>query len=159
MDIRPLEISDKDPLEVRPVADAIAREEFKPCSNMFPHANGKILNDEIVIIHSSGLVGEPEVFKPNAWVCLPRVFGDVGGRSETSWERCSPDVSVEGPWSRALRAGTPVVRSATAPGACFAAPFDGPAGTCVACSYRRLAGVIIMPDLMPVVDDAVGILV
>ena len=55
------------------------REEFKPCPNMLPHANGKTLNDEIVIIHSSGLVGEPEVFKPNAWVCLPGVFGDVGG--------------------------------------------------------------------------------
>ena len=35
-DIRPLEISDKDPLEVHPVADAIVREKFKPCPNMFP---------------------------------------------------------------------------------------------------------------------------
>ena len=29
-DIRPLEISNKNPFEVRPVADAIVREEFKP---------------------------------------------------------------------------------------------------------------------------------
>ena len=121
-----------------------------------PLHNGKILNDEIVIIHSSGLAGEPEVFEPNAWVCLPGVFGDVGGRSETSWERCSSDVLDEG---SSLRAGTPVIRSATAPGACFATPFDRSAGTCVACSYRRLAGVIIMPDLMPVVDDAASVLV
>jgi len=64
-DIRPLEISDEDPLEVCPVTDAVVREEFKPCPNMLPHANGKILNDEIVIIHSSGSVGEPEVFEPN----------------------------------------------------------------------------------------------
>ena len=35
-DIRPLEISDKDPLEVHPVADAVVREEFKTCPNMFP---------------------------------------------------------------------------------------------------------------------------
>ena len=35
-DIRPLEISNKDPLEVHPVADAIMREKFEPCSNMFP---------------------------------------------------------------------------------------------------------------------------
>ena len=30
-DIRPLEISDKDPLEVHPVTDAVVREEFKFC--------------------------------------------------------------------------------------------------------------------------------
>ena len=94
----PLEIPDEDPLEVRPVADAVVWKEFKPCPNMFPHANGKILDDEIVIIHSSGSIGEPEVFEPNAWVCLPSVFGDVGGRPETLWEWCSPDVPAEGPW-------------------------------------------------------------
>ena len=99
MDIRPLEISDEDPLEVRPVADVVVWEEFEPCLNMFPHANGKILNDEIVIIHSSGPASEPEVFEPNAWVCLPGVFGDVGGWSETLRERYSLDTSAEGPWS------------------------------------------------------------
>ena len=34
-DIRPLEISDKDPLEVHPITDAVVWEEFKPCPNMF----------------------------------------------------------------------------------------------------------------------------
>ena len=65
-DIHPLEISNEDPLEVRPVTDAAVRKEFKPCPNMFPYANGKILDDEIVIIHSSGPIGEPEVFELNA---------------------------------------------------------------------------------------------
>ena len=74
-----MEIPDEDPLEVHPVADVVVWKEFEPCSNMLPHANGKILNDEGVIIHSSGPTGEPEVFEPNAWVCLPSVFGDVGG--------------------------------------------------------------------------------
>ena len=41
-DIRPLEISDKDPLEVRLVADAIVWEEFKPRPNMFPRRWGDI---------------------------------------------------------------------------------------------------------------------
>ena len=68
MDVRSLEIPDEDPLEVRPVADAVMSKEFKPCPNMFPHANGKILNDEEVIIHSSGPTGKPKVFEPNAWV-------------------------------------------------------------------------------------------
>ena len=61
-----MEIPDEDPLEVCPVADAVVRKEFEPCPNMFPHANGKVLNDKIVIIHSSGLIDEPEVFEPNA---------------------------------------------------------------------------------------------
>ena len=64
MDIRPLEIADEDPLEVRPVADAVMQEEFEPRSNIFPHVDGEVLNDEVVIIHSTGSVGEPEVFKP-----------------------------------------------------------------------------------------------
>ena len=59
-DIRPLEISDEDPLEVCLVTNAVMREEFKSCPNMFPHADGEILNDKNVIIHPFGLVGEPE---------------------------------------------------------------------------------------------------
>ena len=68
LNVRPLEIPDEDPLEVRPVADDVMWKEFKPCPNMFPHANGKVLDDEIVIVHSSSSIGEPEVFEPNAWV-------------------------------------------------------------------------------------------
>jgi len=64
--VRPLKILNEDPLEVHPVADAVVQKEFEPHPNMSPHANGKILNDEEVFIHSSGLIGEPEVFEPNA---------------------------------------------------------------------------------------------
>ena len=98
-DIRPLEISDKDPLEVHPVMDAVMREEFKPCLNMFPHTDGEILNDEMVIIHPFGSIGEPEILEPYTGVCLPGVLGDVGGRSEALWERCSLDASAKGSWS------------------------------------------------------------
>ena len=75
------------------------RKEFEPRLDMFPHTNGKILNDEEVVIHSSGPTGEPEVFEPNAWVCLLGVFGDVGRWSETLREWCSPDTPAKGPWS------------------------------------------------------------
>ena len=105
MDIRPLEIPDEDPLEVRPVVDAIMREKFEPRSNMFPHTDREILNDEIFIIHSPGPIGEPEVFEPNAWVRLPGVFGDVGWWSEMLRERCFPDTLAEGPWPQALGLG------------------------------------------------------
>ena len=81
-DIRPLEIPDEDPLEIHLVTDVVWQEEFKPCSNMLPHVDGEVLNDEVVIIHSSSSVGEPEVFKPYIGICFPGVFGDVGGQSE-----------------------------------------------------------------------------
>ena len=86
VDIHPLEVPNEDPLEVCPVVDAIVWEEFKPCSNMFPHADREVLNDEVVIIHSTGSVGEPEIFKPYTGVRLPGVSGDVGGWSKALWE-------------------------------------------------------------------------
>ena len=82
VDIRLLEISDEDPLEVRLVTDAVMQEEFKPRPNMFPHVDGEILNDEKVIIHPSSSVGEPKIFEPNTGVRLPGVLGYVGGRLE-----------------------------------------------------------------------------
>ena len=97
-DVRPLEIPNEDPLEVCLVTDAVVWEEFKPCPNIFPHVDGEIPNDEIVIIHPSGSVGEPEIFEPNTGVCLPGVLGDVGGRSKVLWEWRSSDTLVKGPW-------------------------------------------------------------
>ena len=102
MDIRPVEVSDEDPLEVHPVADVVVREEFEPCSNMFPHTDGEVLNDEVVIIHSSGSAGMPEVFEPYTEICLPGILSDVGRQSEALWERCSLDASTKGLWSRAI---------------------------------------------------------
>ena len=99
MDIRPLEISNKDPLEVRLVVDAIMQEEFKPSLNMFPHADGEILNDEMVIIHPSGLAGDSKIFKPNTRVHLPGVLGNVGGRLEALWKQHSLDTPTKGLWS------------------------------------------------------------
>ena len=74
-----------------------------------PHADGEVLNDEMVIIHSSGSAGKPKVFEPYTEICLPSIFGDVGRRSEALWERRSLDAPAKGPWSRAIWAGAPVV--------------------------------------------------
>ena len=64
---------------------------------MFPHTNGEILNDEMVIIHPSGSAGEPEIFDPYTGVCLPSVLGNFGGQSEALWERRPSDVLAKGP--------------------------------------------------------------
>ena len=86
MDVRPLEVHGEDPLEVRPVTNAVVWEEFEPRSNMFSHTNGEVLDDEVVIIHSSGSVGQPEVFEPYTRIPLPGILGDVGRRSKALWE-------------------------------------------------------------------------
>ena len=82
--------------------DAVRWEEFEPCSNMLPHADGEVSNDEMVIIHSSSSVGEPEVFEPYTRVHLPSILDDVGRRSEALWERHSLDASPQGLWSWAI---------------------------------------------------------
>ena len=66
---------------------------------MFPHTDGEVLNDEVVIIHSSGSAGEPEVFEPYVGVRLPGILGDVGRWPEALGERRSLDASAKGPWS------------------------------------------------------------
>ena len=93
-----MEIPDQDPLEICPFTDAVIWEKFEPCSNMFPHIDGEILNDEKVINHPSGSAGEPEIFEPNTGVRLPSVLGDVGGRSKTLWERRFLDAVTKGLW-------------------------------------------------------------
>ena len=109
------------------------------------------------VIHSSGPIGEPEIFEPNAWVSLPSVFGNVGGRPEMLWERCSLDAPAEGPWPWALRAGVLVVRPATTPGARFTTSLEGLARIRVACCHT--VDIVIVSGLMPVVDDATSVLV
>ena len=74
-----------------------------------PHVDGEILNDEMVIIHPSGSVGESEIFEPNTGVHLPSVLDDVGGRSKALWVRRSLDTPAKGPWSWAIWARTLVI--------------------------------------------------
>jgi len=124
---------------------------------MFPYIDGEVLNDEVVIIHSFGSVGEPEVFEPYTGETNPGIFGDVGRRLEALWEWCSLDALAKGPWSRAIQARTPVVGSATMPGVCFTSPLDGPDGAHAACSHRPSMDVIIMPGLTLVIDDTTSI--
>ena len=63
-----------------------------------PHRWG-VLNDEVVIIHSSGSVGELKVFEPYTGIRFPGVFGDVGRWSKMLWERRSMDARTKGLWS------------------------------------------------------------
>ena len=124
-----------------------------------PHIDGEVLNDEVIIIHSSGSAVEPIVFEPYSGVCLPGILGDVGRRSEALWEWCSLDASAKGPWSWAIRARAPVIRSATLPGVHLPGLLDGPVGARVVCSHCRPMDVIIMSGPRLAADDAASVLV
>ena len=67
-----------------------------------PHADGEVLDDEVVIIHSSGSAGEPKVFEPYTGIRFPSVLGNVGRRPEALWKRRSLDAPNKGPWSWAI---------------------------------------------------------
>ena len=56
---------------------------------MFPHADGEVLDDELVIIHSPDSEGKPKVFEPYTKVGLAGVSSDIGGWSEALWEQLS----------------------------------------------------------------------
>ena len=66
---------------------------------MLPHIDGEVLDDEVVIIHSSSSVGEPKVFEPYTGIRLLGIFGGVGRRSKALREWRSLDVSAKGLWS------------------------------------------------------------
>ena len=91
-----------------------------------PHADGEILFDEVVIIHSSGSTGELEVFEPYTRVRFPGVSGDVGGWSKALWEQCSLDVTTKGPWPHAWDACPRTPRwSGQGPYRLLSPPLDG----------------------------------
>ena len=75
------------------------QEEFEPSLSMFPYIDREVLNDEVVIIHSSGSTGEPKVFEPYTGIRLPSILGDIGRWSDALREQCSLDASAKGPWS------------------------------------------------------------
>ena len=125
---------------------------------MLPHADGEVLDDEVVIIHSSGSTGEPEVFEPYTGVRLPGVPGDVGGRTEALWERCFLDATTKCQWPQAVRARALGVRSATMPGVRVLALLDGQARARAACSHRYSIDVIVS-GVASIVDDAASVMV
>ena len=54
------------------------------------------MDNEVVIIHSTGLASKPIILKPQSGLHFPRVFQDVGRRSVPRWEDDVEDVSAKG---------------------------------------------------------------
>lgn len=81
-----LEVAYEDGAEVRPIPNATSWQILEPCTRRVGQENGKVLNDEQVIIRTPDATGEAVVLQPYAGVCVTRVLGDVGRSPETRWE-------------------------------------------------------------------------
>jgi hypothetical protein len=60
---------------------------FQPGSGGVGEEQGKVAYDEVVIVHSTQLAGQPVVREPQFWPCLPRVLGDGSRGLEPGRER------------------------------------------------------------------------
>ena len=124
-----------------------------------PTQDREILNDEVIIIHSSGSAGEPKIFEPYTGVHFLSVSSDVGGWSEALWERRSLDATTKGPWPQAIRAGAQVVWTAASPGVGVPTLLNGQAKIHATFSRRHSIDVIIVLVMVSIIDDVVSIMV
>jgi hypothetical protein len=72
------------------------------------------VDDEVVIVRSTQLAGQPVVCEPQFWPCLPRVLGDGSRGSEPGWERrpsYGPAKSLRTGW---FGRGTPILPAVVA---------------------------------------------
>ena len=72
------------------------------------------MDNEVVIIPTTGLIGKPIVFKPKPRVCLPRVLRDVGRWSIPWWEHSIEDVLAKGLRAWQAEARAPVLTAVIA---------------------------------------------
>jgi hypothetical protein len=61
---------------------------LQPGSGSVGEEHGKVADDEVVIVHSTQLAGQPVVHEPQFRLRLPRVLGDSSRGSKPGRERC-----------------------------------------------------------------------
>ena len=87
---------------------------LQPRSCQIGKEQWKVVDNEVIIIHATGLTGKPIVFKPKSGVCLPGVLRDVGRWSIPWWERSVEDVTAEGLRAREVGARASVLAAIVA---------------------------------------------
>jgi hypothetical protein len=68
---------------------------LQPGSGGVEEEQGEVADDEVVIVRSTQLAGQPVVREPQFRSCLPRVLGDGSRGSEPGRERCPSYGSAE----------------------------------------------------------------
>jgi hypothetical protein len=108
---------------------------LQPGSGGVGEEQGEVADDEIVIVHSTQLVGQPVVREPQFRPCFPRVLGDGSRGPEPGWERrpsYGPTESLRTGWFRRGSPILPAVVASPTPGVVALAHLFVEAGSTVA---------------------------
>jgi hypothetical protein len=108
--VRALEVSSESLDQVVPVGDLRRRQMLQPGPGGVGEEQGEVADDEIVIIRSTQLAGQPVVRKPQFQPRFPRVLGDSSRGSEPGQERRP----AEGLWTRWFGRGSPILLAVVA---------------------------------------------
>jgi hypothetical protein len=109
-----LEVSGEGFDQVVPVGDLRRRQMLQPGSGGVGKELGEVADDEVVIVRSTQLAGQPVVREPQFWPCFPRVLGDGSRGSEPGRERrpsYGPAESLQTGW---FERGTPILPAVVA---------------------------------------------
>ena len=104
-----LKVVDEHLPEVCPVADGVGRQELQPGADVLSQEDWEILDDEAVVVRSSGPAREPIIFQPHTGVRVPDILHDVCRWLEALEERSPTDRLGEGARSGGVWARAPVV--------------------------------------------------
>jgi hypothetical protein len=105
--------------QVVPVGDLRRGQMLQPGSGSVGEEQGEVADDEVVIVHSTQLAGQPVVREPQFWPFLPRVLGDGSRGSEPGRERRSsygPAKSLRTGWFGRGASILPAVVASPTPG-------------------------------------------
>jgi hypothetical protein len=85
--VRALEVSSESLDQVVPVGDLRRRQMLQPGSGGVGEKQGEVADDEVIVVRSTQLAGQPVVRKPQLRPCFPRVLGDGSRGLEPGRER------------------------------------------------------------------------
>jgi hypothetical protein len=112
--VRALEVAGEDLDQVILVGDLPRRQMLQPGSSGVGEEQGEVADDQVVIVHSTQLAGQPVVCEPQFRPCLPRVLGDSSRGSELGQERRPSYGSAESQWTGWFERGTPILPAVVA---------------------------------------------
>jgi hypothetical protein len=133
--IRALKVSSEGLDQVVPVGDLRRRQTLQPGPGGVGEEQGEVADDEVVVVRSSQLAGQPIVRKPQLRPCFPRVLGDGSWGPEPGRERRPSYGPAEGLWTRWFGRGAPILLTVVAsptPGVVASAHLLVEAGSTVA---------------------------
>jgi hypothetical protein len=87
---------------------------LQPSSGGVGEEQGEVASDEVVIVRSTQLAGQPVVREPQFWPCFPRVLGDGSRGSEPGQERRLSYGPAESLRTRWFGRGTPILPAVVA---------------------------------------------